>query len=102
MEVVIIIPSGQEYSHLCVFGVDVLKGEDMSGENFPYPSPQENELDDGSGDGRKTPESFSYDSYTLPSGDSFKKASATGTSSTERGRRDLERDNDDRCIIQIK
>lgn len=72
----------------------------MSGDNFPVLSLQENELEDDSGEGRKTPESSPHDSYTSSSEVLNKKASATGTSSTERGRRDLECSNGDCCIIR--
>lgn len=71
------IPSVQECSHLCAFGIGVFKVTGMSGVDFPFLSSQENELEDDRGEGRKTPESSPGDSYTSSSEVLNKKASAT-------------------------
>lgn len=95
------IPSGQENNRRCGFGVDVLKGID-SKSNVDFPVPlllHDNELDEEFGEDKKTPESSPYDPERLANDLSTKNASATWTSSTERGRRDLECINDDCCII---
>ena len=89
------IPSRQDCRSLCGLGVDVTSSDDLL-----VPSLWENELDNECGNGGKTQNSSSYDSDRLSRELSTKNASATRTSSTERGRRDLERINDDRCIIQ--
>ena len=94
------IPSVQECSHLRAFGAGVFKVTGISGIDFLFPSSQENELEDDGGEGRKTPESSPGDSYTSSSEVLTKKASATWTSSTERGRLDLAHCNGDCCIPQ--
>lgn len=74
----------------------------MLDDDCPVPSLQENEREEDSGDGEKMPESSPHDSCTLSSEVSIEKyASATRTSFSERGRRDLERINDDCCTIQL-